>query len=222
MSYHLDLHSLDELALRLPFGLDACAEVNTAYGAHVRAPTKESAKLVDLWTYCFIRRYYLMKFIRENGFQSCELESVVEQTYRKVERGRTRLKQHDRYAQWVSVVCKNNFINFVTRRSHVVTFDATEMISDVNRDPTDLMPESEWVDPSVDAGMLYVALARAIEHLPNFLHHVARMWFVEQLSYEEISRLTGHSMATVRAYIHKVCTRFRKDPGLREFRSWYE
>jgi len=222
MSYHLDLHSLDELALGLPFALDACADVNTAYSAHLRSPTTESAKLVDLWTYCFIRRYYLMKFIRENGFQSCELESVVEQTYRKVERGRKRLKQHNRYAQWVSVVCKNNFINFVTRRSHVITLDATAMISDSDGDLFELMPESEWVDPSVDAGMLYVALARAIEDLPQFLHHVARMRFVEQLSYEEIGRLTGHSLATVRAYIHKVCTRFRRDPGLREFKSWYE
>jgi len=139
-----------------------------------------------------------------------------------VERGRKRLKQHNRYAQWVSVVCKNNFINFVTRRSHVITLDATAMISDSDGDLFELMPESEWVDPSVDAGMLYVALARAIEDLPQFLHHVARMRFVEQLSYEEIGRLTGHSLATVRAYIHKVCTRFRRDPGLREFKSWYE
>jgi RNA polymerase sigma factor (sigma-70 family) len=222
MSYHLDLHSLDELALRLPFGLDACADVNIAYTAHLRAPTTESAKLVDLWTYCFIRRYYLMKFIRESRFQSCELESVIDQTYKKVERGRKRLKQNDRYAQWVSVVCKNNFINFVTRRSHVITLDAMEMISDVEGSAVETMPESEWVDPSVGAGMLYVALTRAIDDLPVFLRHIARMRFVEQLSYEEIGRLTGHSLATVRAYIHKVCTRFRKDAGLREFRTWYE
>ena len=221
MSYHLDLHSLDELALRLPFGLDACADVNMAYSAHVRSPTRESAKLVDLWTYCFIRRYYLMKFIRESGFQSCELESVVEQTYRKVERGRRSLKRYDRYAQWVSVVCKNNYINFVTRRSHVIAIDSTLMEGHVHGGPPDGLDEGDWVDPSVDAGMLYVALTRAIERLPGFLRHAARMRFVEQLSYDEISRLTGHSVATVRAYIHKICTRFRKDPGLKEFRDWY-
>ena len=103
MSYRLDLHSLDELASQLPFHLDSSAEVNEAYSLYLRTPSPEAAELVDLWTYCFIRRYYLIKFLKERSFQSGELESVVEQAYKKVERGRSLLKQDDRYAQWVSV-----------------------------------------------------------------------------------------------------------------------
>jgi len=221
MSYRLDLNSLDELASRLPFHLDSSAEVNEAYSMYVRTPSPQAAKLVDLWTYCFIRRYYLIKFLKDHSFQSGELESVVEQAYKKVERGRALLKQDDRYAQWVSVVCKNNFINFVSRRSHVTTVEDVEVLDDFEILEGALTQYPEGSDPEVDAGVLFVALAHAIEKLPSFLRNVTRMRFVEQLSYEEISRLTGLSIATVRAYIHKACTRFRNDPGLSAFKSWY-
>ena len=221
MSYRLDLHSLDDVAARLPFHLDSSAEVNEAYSIYLRSPSPEAARLVDLWTYCFIRRYYLIKFLKEHSFQAGELESVVEQTYRKVEKGRMLLKQNDRYAQWVSVVCKNNFINFVTRRSLVTTVDDVELLDDLDVLQSEEAESSEWSDLEVDAGILYVALARAIEKLPSFLRNVTRMRFVEQLSYEEIGRMTGLSVATVRAYIHKACTRFREDPVLGAFKSWY-
>lgn len=221
MSYRLDLNTLDALAEQLPFHLDSSAEVNEAYARHRRTATSESKKTIDLWTYCFVRRYYLIKFIKEQSFQSGELESVVEQTYGKVERGRLSLKRKDRYAQWVSVVCKNNYINFVTRRSEVTALEEVAMQYDVEVSDAEIAREPVLSDSQVDAGILYVALAQAIEKLPSFLRNVTRMRFVEQLSYEEISRLTGLSVATVRAYIHRACRRFQKDSGLQAFRSWY-
>ena len=112
---------------------------------------------------------------------------------------------------WVSVICKNTYINFVTRRKFVTTLDIA-----FNDEP--VLPSRNVGE---DAGALYLALSRAIECLPLFLRSAARMRFVEDLSYEEISRMTGKSVPTIRAYVHKICRRFRRDKGLNAFKDWY-
>lgn len=207
MSYRTELRTLDTLASHLPFSLDETEQVNETYARYATAPCAPDARLVDLWTYCYIRRYFLIKFIRESAFRSAELEQVVERTYRKVENRRHQLEQQDRYAQWVSVVCRNTFYNFVSRRKRITALD------NVPEPPVE-MPE---VELEVDAGAVFVALTSAIETLPNFLQATARMRFVENLSYEEIARIIGKRVPTVRAYIHKICSRFRKD---RELSAW--
>lgn len=211
MSFSFDLKSLDALASKLPFHLDDTNEVNEAYCAYRERSHLESAYHIDLWTYCFIRRYYLIKFISEASFRPPELDQVVERTYRKVEKSRFQLERNDRYAQWVSVICKNTYVNFVTRRKYVTTLDVA-----INDEP-----EVSSRDIGEDAGALYLALSRAIERLPLFLRSVARMRLVEDLSYEEISRMTGKTVPTIRSYVHKICRRFRHDNGLNAFKDWY-
>lgn len=207
MSYRTELRTLDTLASHLPFSLDETEQVNETYARYAAAPRPPDARLVDLWTYCYIRRYFLIKFIREAAFRSAELEQVVELTYGKVESRRHQLEQHDRYAQWVSVVCRNTYYNFVSRRKRITPLDHIP-------EPPVEMPE---VELDVDAGAVFAALTAAIDALPRFLRSTARMRFVENLSYEEIARIIGKRVPTVRAYIHKICARFRKD---RELAAW--
>jgi len=123
MSLKIELQSLDALASQLPFHLDDTTEVNEVYCSYRERPHPSTSYLIELWTYCYIRRYYLVKFISESGFRSAELDQVVERTYQKIERSRQQLERNDRYAQWVSVVCKNTYLNFVTRRKYVTTLD---------------------------------------------------------------------------------------------------
>lgn len=212
MSLKIDLKSLDALASQLPFHLDDTSEVNEVYCSYQERPHPSTSFLVDLWTYCYIRRYYLIKFIGSSGFRSSDLDQVVEKTYQKVERSRSQLERNDRYAQWVSVICKNTYVNFVTRRKYVTTLETDSNVT----------IELDEMGTSEDAGALFLALSRAIEKLPVFLRSIARLRFVEDLSYDEISRLTGKSIPTVRSYVHKVCYRFRSDSGLVAFRDWYE
>ncbi|TDI70186.1 MAG: sigma-70 family RNA polymerase sigma factor [Bacteroidetes bacterium] len=212
MSLKIDLKSLDALASQLPFHLDDTSEVNEVYCSYQERPHPSTSYLVDLWTYCYIRRYYLIKFIGSSGFRSSDLDQVVEKTYQKVERSRSQLERNDRYAQWVSVICKNTYVNFVTRRKYVTTLETDSNVT----------IELDEMGTSEDAGALFLALSRAIEKLPVFLRSIARLRFVEDLSYDEISRLTGKSIPTVRSYVHKVCYRFRSDSGLVAFRDWYE
>lgn len=211
MSYRTELRSLDTLASHLPFALDETERVNETYCRYVAKPGPSDARLVDLWTYCYIRRYFLIKFLRETAFRSSELEQVVERTYRKVESRRHQLERLDKYAQWVSVICRNTFVNFVSRRRTLAQLDAVPH-------PSVEMPDIEL---DVDAGAVFLALTAAIGDLPGFLQPTARMRYVENLSYEEIARITGKRVPTIRSYIHKICARFRKDSGLAAWADRY-
>jgi RNA polymerase sigma factor (sigma-70 family) len=205
MSYKTELSSLEVLAASLPFRLDEAERVNEAFCTYLTKGQKQQKVLIDLWTYCFVRRYFLIKFLKEAAFRSSELDLLVEKTYQKVERSRGKIDSPDRYAQWVSVVCRNTFINFVSRRRLVTGLE------NMHVDPMSL-PVGR--DTEAVAAGLHVALLRAIEDLPDFLRPSARMKFVENLSYEEISRIIGKRVPTVRSYIHKVCARFRKNRSL--------
>jgi RNA polymerase sigma factor (sigma-70 family) len=210
MSYKTELSSLEVLASSLPFRLDEADRVNEAFALYMTQGLQPHKVLIDLWTYCFVRRYYLVKFLKESAFRSSELDLLVEKTYQKVERNRGAIESYDRYAQWVSVVCRNTFINFVTRRRNVTGLE--HMTSHPRT--LDLS-----FDVETDAAALHVALQRAIAELPEFLRPAARMKFIENLSYEEISRIIGKRVPTVRAYIHKACARFRKN---RPLQAWAE
>lgn len=205
MSYQTELVSLDTLACRLPFAIDESDRVNEAFVSYMLTRDGAQKRIVDLWTYCYVRRYFLIKFLRDPRFRASELDQVVEKTYRKVERAHTAIEQHDRYAQWVSVVCRNTFVNFVSRRQ------ALSGLEDFIH-PCEEMDRARDLD--VDAGMIHAALQRAIAALPVFLQATARMRFVENLSNEEIGRIVGKRSSTIRAYVHKINKRFRADAEL--------
>ena len=212
MSYQTELSSLEALASRLPFRLEEADRVNDAFSTYMAQGTHHQKVLIDLWTYCYVRKYFLIKFLRKRSFQASELDLLVEKAYQKVERHRAQVVSHDRYAQWVSVVCRNTFINFVSRRKSVFGLDSL---------PVEPVSTPSGMDLDVNAASIHLALANAIDDLPGFLQSTARMKFIENLSYEEVSRITGKRVPTIRSYVHKICRRFRKDQSLRDWADFF-
>ncbi len=208
MSYRTELSTLEALASRLPFRLEEAEQVNEAFSIYMVEGTRQQKILIDLWTYCYVRKYFLIKFLRRGAFQASELDQLVEKTYQKIERHRTNVLSHDRYAQWVSLICRNTFINFVSRRKMIVGLDVL---------PGEPSAAPDLLDLDANSASIHLSLLNAIDALPEFLQSTARMKFVENLSYEEISRIIGKRVPTVRSYVHKICKRFRKDSALR---SW--
>ena len=208
MSYRTELSTLEALASRLPFRLEEADQVNEAFSIYMAQGTHQQKVLIDLWTYCYVRKYYLIKFLKGGSFQASELDQLVEKTYQKVERHRANVLSHDRYAQWVSVVCRNTFINFVSRRKKIFGLDVL---------PGELSSGPDVFDLDANGASIHLSLLNAISVLPVFLQATARMKFVENLSYEEISRITGKRVPTIRSYVHKICRRFRKDSALRNW-----
>lgn len=198
--------SLRALARGLPFALDEVEHANAAFKRWRLTGEAEAAFQVELWTYCFVLRYYLTKLARSRAHDAADFDLLVSRTFWKIERQHESVERPDRYASWVSVVCKHTYINYVNRRHPHRSLDAER--------------EQGLAGPAVaapiydDAGALYRALQQAIDRLPPYLQETARLRFVENAGYEDIACATGQHLATARAYVHRALTRLRGDLSL--------
>jgi len=201
---HSSFESLDAVAASLPFHVDDVHAVNDTYCRWRTARKPTDQRVVQLWTYCFIRRYFLVKFVHETTYRASDLDELIDKTFRKVERSESQVKEPSRYASWVSVVCKNTFRNYLRRRRHAVSLEETSMPPLVAEMPTSYH----------DVGFAHQALDRAISRLPNYLQACVRLRFLEGLSYQEISDRTDQPLPNIRAYIYKAIRRLRDDDEL--------
>lgn len=192
--------SLRALADKLPFGLDEAEQAGAAFRAWREDGTGQ--RTVDLWTYCFVHRYFLVKFVFRPGHPASDLDELIARAYRKVEQKREGVEQPVRYAHWVSVVCKNTYLNYLRRAR------PTASLHEEGAPPL----TTEAPAAGVDLGLARKVVERAIGRLPAYLQQVARLRFLEECSYQEISARTDTAVPTARTYAARARRRLQEDP----------
>lgn len=198
---------LDSVLDHLPFPIDDTAAANDAFRRWSNGQHPKDERIVDLWTYCYVTRYFLAKSTRGDLTAAADADKLIKRTYEKIEDKREGVRNPDRYAHWVSVVCKNTFLNHM-RQDHI-----SESI-DAEGGPT---LSARTSAPVADIGFVEEALVEAISQLPDYLKEPARLYFLEDRSFEEISDEIGKPVPTVRTYKHKAVTRLQEDERLREY-----
>jgi len=191
---------------RLPFAVDDTDAANEAF-RRWRTDDAEAGRIVDLWTYCYVCRYFLGKSAGGNFDSAAAPEQLITRAYEKVRDKRDTVRNPDRYASWVSVVCKNTFLNH-TRR------DRRAQSIDEEKGPT--LRADERGRPQ-KVGFVQESLKAAIDRLPNYLQEPARLYFLEDRDFEEISEAIDKPVPTIRTYKHKAVQRLREDETLREY-----
>ncbi len=191
------------LVERLPFELSDTDAVNEAFVCWMRDGDSDAKRNVDLWTYCYLWKYFLKKKARDSINQAADVDDLIARTYQKIEQKRTEIDDARRYASWVSVVSKNTFLNYA-RRDRI-----TESIDD--EDAPDIAADAEQKEPV----SVRETLLSAIERLPDYLQETARLYFLERRTFQEIGEVIGKSVATVRTYKYKAVKRLRDDEELR-------
>ncbi len=199
-------HALYALKRRLPFPLDAIDQVNALYRRWLHLGVQDDVRLVDLWTYCFIWRYLLIKFARDPALNEVDLDVQLGKIYEQIVGKRHTILNLDGYASWVSVVCHHQHVNYL-RTYHPESVPFT-LSYDTPEDP----PE-----PDVDAVVLFKSIMAAIGRLPEYLRDIAELRVMHELSYEDIARLTGKNVVVVRSYANKSLQRLRCDPDFLGF-----
>lgn len=198
---------IEQLADCLPFEIDDSPSVNAAFREWFDHPTDERRRIVDVWTYCFVYRYFTWKYIQHAAGSVADFEHLVSRTFRKVMQHRTTLDASARYASWVSVICKRTFLNFARGRNDVVFLDDQLRDSLVSEAPPRIR----------DRVSVRRELAGAIMRLPEYLQEAAELRFLRNMDYPEIEKLTGRSTPTLRAYCHKALQKLSEDSELRLF-----
>ncbi|WP_103020851.1 RNA polymerase sigma factor [Salinibacter altiplanensis] len=192
---------------RLPFSVDDTGAANDAFRQWKEEEDPDAKRLADLWTYCYVCRYFLAKSARGTFDNPSDADELTTRAYRKVQKNRDGVRNAGRYANWVSVVCKNTLLNY-TRRNQF-----SESIDDTDR----AVLTAGTTNTVAEVGFVHEAFVEAIERLPAYLQEPARLYFLEDREFEEISEAVGKPVATVRTYKHKAMKQLRTDDRLREY-----
>jgi len=209
MAVHDELGGLEALAARLPFHPDDQAAVVALYERWCTSRHPKDLRLLELWLYCFVGRYFMFRMLRERHLSEVELEQLIGDTFLRLRRQLDSVREVDRFVSWVGTACRNAFLNYLRnlRRRPIPEPD----------DPPFEAPEAEAHLVREDLTRLLPVLAAAVERLPDFLREVARLALLEGLTYHEISRRLKRPPGTVRVYLSRAFRRLRQDPALQEF-----
>ncbi|PSQ72652.1 MAG: sigma-70 family RNA polymerase sigma factor [Bacteroidetes bacterium QH_2_64_26] len=192
---------------RLPFSVDDTAAANNAFRRWRNGNDADAERIVDMWTYCYICRYFLSKSSQGAFDHASDTDELTTRAYRKVLDNRDGVRNPDRYANWVSVICKNTFLNYTRRDQFSESVEEEE-------GPTLTAEKRQSV---AEVGFVREALDEAIGQLPQYLQKPARLYFLEDREFEEISDAVDKPVATVRTYKHKAVKRLRTDERLQEY-----
>jgi RNA polymerase sigma factor (sigma-70 family) len=192
---------------RLPFPVDDTRAANDAFRRWTQDNAQAAKRVVDLWTYCYVCRYFLSKSARGTFQNASDADELTTRAYQKVQKHRDSVRDPSRYANWVSVVCKNTLLNYARRNRFSESIEKES-------GPT---LRAKAKRPTANIGFVREAFAEAIERLPEYLQEPARLYFLEHQEFEEISEALDKPVATVRTYKHKAMKKLRTDDRLREY-----
>jgi RNA polymerase sigma factor (sigma-70 family) len=200
------LERLGAIAARLPFPLEDFEAVNQAFCRWAEHEEDRDLEVLEIWLYCYVQRYVLVRLMRLSPLGAGEADRIIGQVFERA-REFDKVSECARFTHWLSVVCKNTFINSLRRRYQPADLDVDAL--------SETEPIAEQDLTELDRAHLRYALARAFEALPESLRPIARMRLLEGRSYRHIAAATGHELPTVRAYAAKALRRLRDDPDLR-------
>ena len=197
--------TLNEVATLLPFHLDDAKQVNDTFIRWRQDKAAADKRLVDIWTSCFVYRYFLVKFAASEAHRYLAFDRLVATAFADVLRNLRRVRQPECYAGWVSTICRNTLINHLRAHRTTVTLE---------QDAPALVVEDPVCTSGRDATVLHQSIRSAIDALPDFLRDVARMRLLENRSYGAIQEATGKPLATLRAYVNRAIDHLRRNTTL--------
>ncbi|CAN5577896.1 sigma-70 family RNA polymerase sigma factor [soil metagenome] len=195
------------LAKKLRFPVSDVDAANATYAEYRRTGDPKAWAQVEIWAYLYVFEYFTAKLILRKGLQSNAFEELRDAALMGFYEKHTAIRDPDRFAYWLSVVCKNVFFSHL--RAVTPIWDTQAEVGHFFEDHA----------TSLDHALCKSILSRAVEALPEYLKPVAIMRFLEERSYDYISAHTSHPMATVRSYIHRSKRLLWKHPDVQRVRK---
>jgi RNA polymerase sigma factor (sigma-70 family) len=197
---------LDDLAARLPFAVDDYAAAGEAFARWQRSEAEEDLACVHLWTYCYVLRYVLTRFLRERTSVPSDVDEVMSECHERILNNLHTVREPARYASFVSVICKRALLNHRARRRDMVEPE-DHVLPQAETERTDL--------DAYDAALVLKVIQEVIDELPDAIRPIAHMRLIDKMEYEQIAEITGRPIATVRTYVSKAFGHLRADPRVR-------
>ena len=200
---------LRAIAEKIPCSVDDLETINYTFARWYETGDEKDKEVIDLWTYYYIRRYFLIKLINRATYDINDIEELVDKVQQNIDATRKHLYRPESYSGWVGVVCLNVYRNYLRK------YAAKLSLEEIN-EPSVSTNAVHRLENEYDQPIVKKALRRAIQRLPAYLKGVGLMRYVDELGYAEMRESTKLPLATLRSYSNKVGNKLRNNRELKE------
>lgn len=164
----------------------------------LRNPATRNAGFEQL---VIIYRETLYWHIRRMVVSNEDAEDVLQETLIKVFYSLDDYRGESRLFTWIYRIATNECLQFLRQKKTL--FTSYEEVSDI-------LVQTLYAENDIDADKLLLKFQEAILRLPEKQRVVFNLRYYDELSYEEISRITGQSVATLKTGYHYAMEKVKK------------
>jgi len=146
-------------------------------------------------------------------------KDITQDVFLKAYHNLSSFRYSSRLSTWLGSITYNTCINFLTKKKYVLIDDLFPEgagnndrkydVPDVN-----IMLQDEWLSSKE----VHLRLYLAIEQLPPVFKTMISLYHSEEVSYEEISEITGLPIGTVKSYLFRARKKL-KESLLMQFKA---
>jgi RNA polymerase sigma-70 factor (ECF subfamily) len=121
-------------------------------------------------------------------------EDAAQEVFVRIWKGLPRFRGQSSLSTWIYAITRNTCLTALKAGS-------TKKESSIEEPSVAHAAEKSGIEPSTHAG---IDVLRYLEELPEKYQQVLRLYYLEERSYEEVSRLLEWPMGTVKTYLHRA------------------
>ena len=153
-----------------------------------------------------VRRYRdnFARFATRMVGNESDAEDVLQSAFVRAFSALDRCRQPEQFAAWLYQIVLNECRSFTTRRARRARWydDDQETLASIAAESTEL--------EEADEGPSLHELQRALDLLPAEQREAFVLKHVEDVSYEEMSRITGAGVSALKMRVKRACARLRE------------
>lgn len=155
----------------------------------------------------------LHQFVYRYTHNHLDSEDLTQETFMRVFRSRNSYERIARFSTWLYTIA-TNLIRSQYKRSQKMVTQSLTATDETDQDyVSDLLDPQLATDDHTHYRMTVDQLRKALELVPADFRQLVVMRDVEQLSYEEITEVTGLPMGTVKSRINRGRVRLQELMG---------
>jgi RNA polymerase sigma-70 factor, ECF subfamily len=143
----------------------------------------------------FEKFWYLVlgSCVRYLGDRDAAQDAAMDILHKVLERLRTESPAH--FPAWLYTVTRNHCMEILRKNSHSPAFEEIEKVK------IPIEPEVSFVEDQENQSLLAAQVQKALAELPAHQRECVEMFYMQELSYREISEESGHSLKKVKSFI---------------------
>ena len=196
------IQEIREIARQLPFAIDDMEAANALYLAWFKGQNAKDEQLLKAWAYCYVFKYFTQKYLT-TGLLYEDRDLLVGDAYVLIWKKHDDVNEVDKFANWVSKVCKNLFRSYLRNKRNRMRLLDFYRAKQVERTVSDS-------DYELDHVAIHRILVTAILKLPEHFGKPLLDKYVYGKTYDQIAAERNLSPQTVRSYaiVHIFYFRF--------------